>query len=75
MLITEKRQLVELFESQAKRRWELAATGPAERIAKLNRLRAGLLARCEELYAAVKADYGKRPSRRGSPKFSLRLRK
>ncbi len=59
MLITEKRQLVELFESQAKRRWELAATGPAERIAKLNRLRAGLLARSEELYAAVKADYGK----------------
>lgn len=59
MLITEKRQLVELFESQAKRRWELAATGPAERIAKLKRLRAGLLARSEELYAAVKADYGK----------------
>jgi len=59
MLITEKRQLTELFESQAKRRWGLAATGPTERIAKLKRLRAELLARSEELYAAVRADYGK----------------
>jgi len=59
MLITEKRQLTELFESQAKRRWGLAATGSTERIAKLKRLRAELLARSEELYAAVRADYGK----------------
>jgi aldehyde dehydrogenase (NAD+) len=59
MVITDKRQLEELFESQAERRWELAATGPSERAAKLKKLRAAILARSEELYAAVRADYGK----------------
>ncbi|GAB6276203.1 MAG: aldehyde dehydrogenase family protein [Rectinema sp.] len=59
MVITDKRHLVELFESQAERRWQLAATGPAERIAKLKKLRAAILARSDELYAAVKVDYGK----------------
>ncbi len=59
MLITEKRQLAELFEAQGKRRWEVAATGPAERIAKLKRLRAEIRARGEELYTAGRADYGK----------------
>lgn len=62
MIITEKGQLIDLFESQAKRRWQIAATLPEERIGKLKRLRAAILSRSDELYAAIKADYGKSAS-------------
>lgn len=59
MVITEKEQLVTLFEAQGERRWQIAATGPEERIFKLKKLRSAILTRSEELYEAVKADYEK----------------
>ncbi|HPV59762.1 MAG TPA: aldehyde dehydrogenase family protein, partial [Rectinema sp.] len=59
MVIQDKGQLEKLFESQTERRWELALTGPEERIAKLKRLRSAILARSDELYMALKSDFSK----------------
>jgi len=59
MVISEKKQLMDLFELQGAARWRMAATGPDERIAKLKRLRAAILARQEGLYAAVAGDFRK----------------
>ncbi len=51
--------LEKLFEKQGEKRWEIAATGAAERIAKLKKLRAAIVARQDELYKAVWEDYHK----------------
>ncbi len=59
MIISEKQQLIELFERQGEARWRVAATTPDERVAKLKRLRAAILSRQEELYAAVAGDFRK----------------
>lgn len=59
MIISDKQQLLELFEKQGRRRWDLTATRSDERIEKLRRLRSAIIARQEELYAALKADFRK----------------
>lgn len=59
MRIEDKGQLETLFGLQGAARWRLAASSPEERIAKLKRLRAAMLARQEELYTAVAADFSK----------------
>lgn len=59
MKINGKEQLDELFREQGENRWRIAATGASERIAKLKRLRAAIIARREELFGALKADFSK----------------
>ena len=49
----------ELFESQGKRRWEIAKTTAKERIAKLQKLRKALVVRQQEFYDAVWEDFHK----------------
>lgn len=50
------------FLVQQEARWRVAATGAAERIARLARLRDALAARRGELAAAMRADFGKHPA-------------
>jgi aldehyde dehydrogenase (NAD+) len=61
MKIEGKAELEALFRSQGERRWAIAATGAEERVAKLKKLRAAILRRQDELYAAVMKDYRKTP--------------
>jgi len=61
MKIEGKAELEALFRAQGERRWTIAATGAGERIAKLKILRAAILERQGELYAAIIKDYGKSP--------------
>jgi aldehyde dehydrogenase (NAD+) len=61
MKIEGKAELEALFRSQGERRWAMAATGADERIAKLKKLRAAILKRQDELYAAIMQDYRKTP--------------
>ena len=51
--------LISLFESQGKSRWAVAATNANERIAKLQKLRKAIVARQQEFYDAVWADFHK----------------
>jgi len=57
--IETKAELEALFELQGRRRWELAGTSAKVRAEKLGRLRAAMLARQGELYAAIWEDYHK----------------
>lgn len=59
MKITDVQQLRDLFEAQGKRRWELAQSSASRRIQRLKRLRVALLARQDELYAAMAQDFQK----------------
>lgn len=59
MKVESRLQLKELFDELGKARWEVAASGAKERIAKLKTLRAAILARQDELYAALWKDYHK----------------
>jgi aldehyde dehydrogenase (NAD+) len=59
MKIETKAELETLFELQGRKRWELAGTSAKERVEKLERLRAAMLARQGELYAAIWEDYHK----------------
>jgi aldehyde dehydrogenase (NAD+) len=59
MRIDGKAELEALFREQGEARWSIAATGAGERVAKLKRLRAAILARQDELYAAIMKDYRK----------------
>jgi aldehyde dehydrogenase (NAD+) len=54
-------QLRAIFDRQGAHRWRVAATSPSERVAKLRRLRAAILKRQEELYAAIWNDFRKSP--------------
>ncbi|WP_434386296.1 aldehyde dehydrogenase family protein [Melittangium boletus] len=49
----------EMFERLRARRWEQARTSAAERVERLKKLRAALVARREALYAALHADFRK----------------
>lgn len=51
--------LKELFEAQGRKRWAVARTTASERIAKLQRLRKAIVARQQEFYDAVWADFHK----------------
>lgn len=51
--------LQEAFERLRARRWEMAQTRAAERVARLEKLRAHILARREELAQALEADFRK----------------
>lgn len=51
--------LKELFEAQGRKRWAIARTTASERIAKLQRLRKAIVARQQEFYDAVWADFHK----------------
>jgi aldehyde dehydrogenase (NAD+) len=51
--------LEEAFERLRARRWAMAQTGPEERIARLNKLKDAILARREELAAAIGSDFRK----------------
>jgi aldehyde dehydrogenase (NAD+) len=57
--IETKAELEALFERQGKKRWELNQTSAKVRVEKLERLRAAMLARQGELYAAIWDDYHK----------------
>ncbi len=59
MKINGREQLEELFREQGENRWKIAATGAGERIEKLRGLRAAMIARREELFGAVMADFSK----------------
>jgi aldehyde dehydrogenase (NAD+) len=59
MKIESKEELEALFRAQGESRWRIAETGAAERIKKLRRLRAAILERREELFAAVMKDFRK----------------
>jgi aldehyde dehydrogenase (NAD+) len=61
MKIEGKTELEALFASQGDSRWKIAATSSSERIAKLERLRAAIIARQDELYEAIRKDYRKSP--------------
>jgi aldehyde dehydrogenase (NAD+) len=52
-------ELEGLFHAQGKARWAVAATGPRERVLKLKALREAIIARQEELYAALWQDFHK----------------
>lgn len=49
----------EIFEAQGKKRWAVAGTTAKERIAKLKKLRKAIVARQQEFYDAVWADFHK----------------
>jgi aldehyde dehydrogenase (NAD+) len=51
--------LQEAFERLRARRWEMAQTGPEERIARLLKLKDAILARREELAGAIASDFRK----------------
>ena len=51
--------LEEIFEAQGKKRWAVAGTTAKERIAKLKKLRKAIVARQQEFYDAVWADFHK----------------
>ena len=51
--------LEEIFEAQGKKRWTVAGTTAKERIAKLKKLRKAIVARQQEFYDAVWADFHK----------------
>ena len=51
--------LEEIFEAQGKKRWTVAQTTAKERIAKLKKLRKAIVARQQEFYDAVWADFHK----------------
>jgi aldehyde dehydrogenase (NAD+) len=59
MRIASKAELEGIFEEQGKARWAIASTNASERVAKLGRLRAAIVARQEELYAALERDFSK----------------
>jgi len=59
--ITSKAALEELFRAQGEMRWAIAATSAAQRIAKLKALRTAVIARQDELYAALWQDFHKSP--------------
>jgi aldehyde dehydrogenase (NAD+) len=61
MKVNGRTELEALFARQGARRWEIAATGARERIGKLTRLRAAIVARQEELFAAVHDDFRRSP--------------
>ena len=52
-------ELNRLFEAQGKKRWQVAKTTAKERIAKLKALRKAIIARQQEFYDAVWADFHK----------------
>ena len=52
-------ELKSLFEAQGKKRWMVAKTTAKERIAKLKKLRKAIVARQQEFYDAVWADFHK----------------
>jgi aldehyde dehydrogenase (NAD+) len=56
---TDTTRLHELFELQGANRWRMAATTAGQRVARLERLRAAILKRQKELYAAVWEDFRK----------------
>lgn len=62
MKIEGRAELEAIFAEQGAKRWELAASGAAERIGRLKRLRAAIIERQGELYDAVWADYRKSPA-------------
>ena len=49
----------EVFETQRRHRWHIAQSTAGQRIAKLKRLRAALLARRHEIVVAMQKDFGK----------------
>jgi len=59
MRIEKKEELEELFRAQGETRWAIASTTASERIAKLKALRAAIVDRQDELYAAIWKDYRK----------------
>jgi aldehyde dehydrogenase (NAD+) len=59
MKIDSKTELERLFKAQGEARWAIAATNASERIAKLKALRAAIIGRQDELYAAILKDYSK----------------
>jgi aldehyde dehydrogenase (NAD+) len=59
MKIESRDELDSLFREQGRSRWRVAATGAAERTAKLRRLRKAIIGRREELFAAVMEDFRK----------------
>ena len=50
-----------LFEAQLGARWRLAARGASERIARIRALRDAIERRREELFEAIRGDFGKHP--------------
>ncbi|HEX6293497.1 MAG TPA: aldehyde dehydrogenase family protein [Herpetosiphonaceae bacterium] len=52
-------ELRRIFAAQQAHRWTMAQTTAVERISRLKRLRASILAHREQLYAAMEADFGK----------------
>ena len=52
-------ELNSLFEAQGQKRWQIAKTSSKERIAKLRSLRKAIVARQQEFYEAVWADFHK----------------
>jgi aldehyde dehydrogenase (NAD+) len=59
MKVTKPEELKALFDAQGERRWQVAATGPAVRKAKLRQLRSAIAERQDELYAALAQDFRK----------------
>jgi len=59
MKVQNKSELEDLFRAQGESRWAIASTNASERIAKLKTLRAAIVARQDELYAAIWKDYRK----------------
>lgn len=59
MKIETMEELEKLFDAQGRRRWEIAATGAGERLAKLKKLRTAIVEHQDGLYRAVWEDYHK----------------
>ncbi|MGA2548426.1 MAG: aldehyde dehydrogenase family protein [Rectinemataceae bacterium] len=62
MKIQGKAELTNLFAEQGANRWKIAATGVRQRVAKLRGLRAAIIERQDELYAALWKDFRKSPT-------------